>query len=132
MLCPPLTPAPIVTDWVARHRDLRNFALHVARKTADNSRRRLGVIAQNSRKGFAHLKNLVLRQHAERLNCIGIELRLTVILQPGQKFRKTRRERKTHINIFILSQKRRGLNRRRGIHRDRFSDLRIFILGEIE
>lgn len=29
MLCPPLTPAPIVTDWVARHRDLRNFALHI-------------------------------------------------------------------------------------------------------
>ncbi len=29
MLCPPLSPAPIVLDWIERHRDPRNLVLHV-------------------------------------------------------------------------------------------------------
>ncbi|HEV3122163.1 MAG TPA: Mpo1-like protein [Isosphaeraceae bacterium] len=29
MLCPPHPPAPIVVNWLERHRDPRNFALHM-------------------------------------------------------------------------------------------------------
>ena len=29
MLCPPLTPSPLVANWLERHRDPRSFALHM-------------------------------------------------------------------------------------------------------
>ena len=29
MLCPPLTPDPVVRDWIARHRRPATFALHM-------------------------------------------------------------------------------------------------------
>ena len=29
MLCPPLTPSPLVADWLDRHRDPRSFVLHI-------------------------------------------------------------------------------------------------------
>ncbi|QDV35978.1 Mpo1-like protein [Tautonia plasticadhaerens] len=29
MLCPPLSPDPVVQDWIARHKNPANFALHL-------------------------------------------------------------------------------------------------------
>ena len=29
MLCPPLTPAPVVVNWIERHRNPANLALHI-------------------------------------------------------------------------------------------------------
>ncbi|RUL86744.1 Mpo1-like protein [Tautonia sociabilis] len=29
MLCPPLSPDPVVQDWIARHKNPANFALHI-------------------------------------------------------------------------------------------------------
>lgn len=29
MICPPLSPDPVVQDWIARHRQPVNFALHI-------------------------------------------------------------------------------------------------------